>query len=95
MRWPGFGDRNRSGRPARSGHSPPATTRAPSTTGPLPGVEVAIRDRGGTDELIVTGPHQFHGYLDATHNANTFDGDWVRTGDQADIDDADCLRIRV
>jgi acyl-CoA synthetase (AMP-forming)/AMP-acid ligase II len=51
---------------------------------PLPGVEVAILDSGGTDELIVRGPHQFHGYLDTTHNSGAFADDWVRTGDQAD-----------
>lgn len=52
---------------------------------PLPGVEIAIRDAGGADELIIRGPHQFHGYLDASHNADAFVDDWLRTGDQADI----------
>ena len=53
---------------------------------PLPGVEIAIHDAGGADELIVRGPHQFHGYLDASQNADAFADDWLRTGDQADIE---------
>jgi acyl-CoA synthetase (AMP-forming)/AMP-acid ligase II len=52
---------------------------------PLAGVEIAIRDAGGADELIVRGPHQFHGYLDASQNVDAFAEGWVRTGDQADI----------
>jgi acyl-CoA synthetase (AMP-forming)/AMP-acid ligase II len=51
---------------------------------PLAGVELAIRD-AGADELIIRGPHQFHGYLDASHNVDAFVDDWLRTGDQADI----------
>lgn len=52
---------------------------------PLPGVEIAIRDAGGADELIIRCPHQFHGYLDVSHNVDAFVDDWLRTGDQADI----------
>jgi acyl-CoA synthetase (AMP-forming)/AMP-acid ligase II len=52
---------------------------------PLAGVEIAIRDAGSADELIIRGPHQFHGYLDASHNDDAFVDDWLRTGDQADI----------
>lgn len=48
----------------------------------LPGVEAAVGDSG---ELLISGPHQFHGYLDPTHNDGAFDGDWVRTGDQAEL----------
>ena len=48
----------------------------------LSGVEVATRDG---DELVISGPHQFHGYLDAADNADSFSDDWFRTGDQADI----------
>jgi acyl-CoA synthetase (AMP-forming)/AMP-acid ligase II len=51
----------------------------------LVGVEIAIRDVGGADELLIRGPHQFHGYLDASHNVDAFVDDWLRTGDQADI----------
>lgn len=52
----------------------------------LPGVELTIRDVGGVDELMVRGPHQFHGYLRRNHNADSFSGDWIRTGDRADIE---------
>ncbi len=52
---------------------------------PLPGVDIAIRDAGGADELIIRGPHQFHGYLDPADNDEAFSGGWVRTGDQANI----------
>jgi acyl-CoA synthetase (AMP-forming)/AMP-acid ligase II len=52
---------------------------------PLPGVDIAIRDAGGADELIIRGPHQFAGYLDPADNNEAFSEGWVRTGDQADI----------
>jgi acyl-CoA synthetase (AMP-forming)/AMP-acid ligase II len=52
---------------------------------PLPGVDIAIRDAGGADELIIRGPHQFHGYLDPADNEEVFSDGWVRTGDQANI----------
>lgn len=55
----------------------------------LPGVQAAI---GGADELLIQGPHQFHGYVDETQNADAFAGEWVRTGDQADIDG---VRVRI
>ena len=48
----------------------------------LPGVDVAIGDSG---ELLISGPHQFHGYLDPVHNDESFDGDQVRTGDLAEL----------
>lgn len=48
----------------------------------LPGVDVAIGDSG---ELLVSGPHQFHGYLDPAHNDESFEGDRVRTGDLAEL----------
>ena len=57
----------------------------------MPGVEVAV---GGSDELLISGPHRFHGYLDPAHNAGAFDGDWVRTGDQADILEGRRIRIK-
>ncbi|MGK2317833.1 class I adenylate-forming enzyme family protein [Gordonia rhizosphera] len=53
---------------------------------PLRGVEISLR-LGGSDELLVRGPHRFHGYLDPHHNIGSFDGDWVRTGDQGGIRD--------
>lgn len=48
----------------------------------LPGVGVAVAERG---ELLIGGPHQFHGYLDAAHNDESFAGDRVRTGDRAEL----------
>lgn len=48
----------------------------------LAGVTVDI---GDDSELLISGPHQFHGYLYPAHNYGAFDGDWVRTGDQAEI----------
>ncbi len=51
---------------------------------PMPGVEIAVRD-DIDHELLVRGPHRFLGYLDTAHNAGAFDGEWVRTGDQANI----------
>lgn len=57
---------------------------------PMPGVEVSLASVD--DELLVRGPHQFHGYLDPRHNADAFDHGWVRTGDRADIRDG---RVRI
>jgi acyl-CoA synthetase (AMP-forming)/AMP-acid ligase II len=57
---------------------------------PMPGVEVGVH--GENDELIVRGPHQFHGYLDTAHNDGVFADDWIRTGDQADVEHG---RIRI
>ena len=54
----------------------------PATTASRPGVDVAIGDSG---ELLVSGPHQFHGYLDPAHNDESFEGDRVRTGDLAEL----------
>lgn len=58
--------------------------------GPLPGVEVSIDE--ARHELLVRGPHRFHGYLLAAHNVEAFRGDWVRTGDQA-VEDAGRITI--
>jgi len=60
---------------------------------PLPGV--ALRIDPGTDEIEVTGPNVFGGYLDnpdADAVAFTDDG-WFRTGDIGRIDDEGALRI--
>jgi acyl-CoA synthetase (AMP-forming)/AMP-acid ligase II len=51
---------------------------------PMPGVEVCIRP-DGSDELLIRGPHQFHGYLDHGDNAEAFCDGWVRTGDAAEF----------
>ena len=73
--------------------------RKPGALGiPLPGVEMAVVDEGGspvaddTDgEIVVRGPQVFDGYRgdpDATAAA-FFDGGWFRTGDIGRIDSAD------
>lgn len=57
----------------------------------IDGVEMRLGDDG---ELLVRGPNVFAGYFerpDAT--AAAFDGDWFRTGDQAEIDVDGRLRI--
>ncbi|MCU1357865.1 MAG: AMP-binding protein [Acidimicrobiales bacterium] len=67
--------------------------RRPGTVGlPLPGVD--LRLDGSTDEILVRGPNVFAGYWerpDAT--AESFDGDWFRTGDVGALDDDGYLRI--
>lgn len=58
---------------------------------PIDGVEVRLGEGG---ELQVRGPQVFAGYWerpDAT--AAAFDGEWFRTGDQAEIDPDGLLRI--
>jgi acyl-CoA synthetase (AMP-forming)/AMP-acid ligase II len=65
-----------------------ATSSADGTTvsddgSPMPGVEVGLR--ATDDELIIRGPHQFHGYLEAAQNEGAFSDDWVRTGDIAEV----------
>jgi long-chain acyl-CoA synthetase len=63
--------------------------RKPGTVGlPLPGVEVALLDRGGrvtTDgrgEVIVRGPNVMRGYLGKPdETSRTLEGGWLHTGD--------------
>ena len=59
---------------------------------PLPGVEIRLRGGSPQAELLVRGPHQFHGYLDSADNTDAFADGWVRTGDEAEIIDG---RLRI
>lgn len=49
---------------------------------------------GEDDELLVRGPNVFPGYWErASQTAEAMDGDWFRTGDQAELDAEGRLRI--
>lgn len=52
---------------------------------PLDGVEVRVGSVGDPTECCIRGPHAFLGYTDAADDEAVFDGDWVRTGDVADV----------
>lgn len=75
----------------------PAEARRSTAGAPLPGYEfrsVASRDDGRPGELQVRGPHVTPGYRGAPKaTADAFDGDWFRTGDLGEIDEAGRLRI--
>ena len=48
---------------------------------------------GERGEIQATGPQICHGYLDASRNADAFDGAWFRTGDLGILDDDGYLVI--
>lgn len=57
----------------------------------LPGIDVRTAEGG---EILVRGANVMRGYWrDPAATAETFDGDWLRTGDRGLIDDAGFLRI--
>ncbi len=57
----------------------------------LPGSDVAIADDG---EILMRGPHVFEGYYrDPAATKETFDGDWLCSGDLGAVDDDGFLRI--
>ena len=63
----------------------PGSTRVGSVGKPLPGTELRVADDG---ELLVRGPHLFKGYMGSpAATADSFDGDWLRTGDIGHIDE--------
>jgi long-chain acyl-CoA synthetase len=71
--------------------NPPEAMR-PGTVGPpLPNVEVRIAPDG---EILVRGPSVMRGYWGKPEaTAQTFDGDWLRTGDVGSLDEAGYIAI--
>jgi len=71
--------------------NPPEAMR-PGTVGPpLPNVEVRIAPDG---EILVRGPSIMRGYWGKPEaTAQTFDGDWLRTGDVGSLDEAGYITI--
>jgi long-chain acyl-CoA synthetase len=58
---------------------------------PLPSSEIAVAADG---EILMRGPHVFKGYYrDEEATRESFDGDWLRSGDLGEIDEAGFLRI--
>ena len=57
---------------------------------PLPGMSVRL---GEEDEVQMRGPGVFAGYTDAEETAAAFDGDWFRTGDIGELDEAGRLTV--
>ncbi len=58
---------------------------------PLPGVDIKISDDG---EILVRGPNITPGYWkDPEKTADTFDGEWYKTGDQGYLDDDGRLHL--
>ncbi|QLL10079.1 class I adenylate-forming enzyme family protein [Mycobacterium vicinigordonae] len=52
---------------------------------PLDDVEVRVGSAGEPTECCIRGPHAFLGYSDQSDDIAAFDGDWIRTGDMADL----------
>ncbi|MDZ8172359.1 long-chain-fatty-acid--CoA ligase [Microbacterium xanthum] len=84
--------------------NPVASHRVPGTVGlPLPGTECRVVDpedpskdvpAGDAGELLVRGPQIFGGYYRRPdETAAVFEGDWFRTGDIVQIDEAGFVRI--
>jgi long-chain acyl-CoA synthetase len=66
-------------------------TRFGTVGRPLPSSEIAVAEDG---EILMRGPHVFKGYYrDEAATSESFDGDWLRSGDLGEIDDGGFLRI--
>lgn len=58
---------------------------------PLPNVEVRIAEDG---EILARGPSVFHGYWNRPEEtANSFEGDWFKTGDIGNLDEEGFLSV--
>lgn len=72
----------------------PLAKRAETDGRAMPGISLKLVGddgepvgEGEPGEIVCTGPEQFLGYLDASHNATAFDADgWFHTGDVGVID---------
>ncbi len=51
----------------------------------MPGTEVRVGSAPHPQEGLLRGPAVFLGYLDAEHNAESFDDGWYRTGDAVEL----------
>jgi long-chain acyl-CoA synthetase len=66
-------------------------TRFGTVGPPLPSSEIAVAEDG---EILMRGPHVFKGYYrDDEATRQSFEGDWLRSGDLGEIDEAGFLRI--
>jgi acyl-CoA synthetase (AMP-forming)/AMP-acid ligase II len=72
----------------------PDEKRARTEGRPIGGAELRIVDADGrpcatgvAGEIQARGPQICKGYLDASRNADAFDGEWFRTGDLGTLDD--------
>jgi len=66
-------------------------TRVGTVGLPLADSEVAVAQDG---EVLMRGPHVFKGYYrDEAATRESFDGDWLRSGDLGELDDQGFLRI--